>query len=243
MIRLLTLQEFPLLASLCAPTWTDCRLKAVAKAYGAGYDFIRFYANGDATILIGYEDGFTSVLLRGDDPSLAAEAAEFVSMLSREILSNRPLPLPGYYFEQGGVYSRPLFPPEPVNGVTEELSAAYPLLSQVFPDTVNKKNYEKWYADLSHRVRHGMSRVFTLPGAASATIYCVENGCLNVAQLGVLPEVRGQGWGRRMLAQLCAACPAADRLLLLSQDAKSDRFYEHLGFDRPEDWYYYTKDE
>lgn len=241
MIRLLSQADTPLLEGLCAESSNACRIKAIWRAYGMGCPFVRFFGNEDGSLLIGEEDGLAVLWCSSHEQVI--EAAEFLPLLTREVLSEMPLRLPGFLEEQGTIYERQPFDPLLLDGVKTDIGSAYPLLTEVFPGIVPEGNYEKWYADFSHRLRHGMSKVYTLPGVVTATAYCLENGRLMLSQLGVAEAERGKGWGKQMLAHICADNLPFSRLILHSQDKVSDGFYTHMGFEAVGKWYYYGREE
>ena len=84
-----------------------------------------------------------------------------------------------------------------------------------------------------------MSEICSLRGIATITLHYSEGGVLYPSHLATLPEFRGQGYARALIAHLAALHPQADRVTLLSQDADSDQFYEHLGFSQTGEYYYY----
>lgn len=241
MIRRLTQADARLLEILPPVTANACRIRAIHRAYGMGYEFVRFFGNEDGSILLEEEEGFAAVWC--GNPAGKEELEAFLPLLAKEVLSETELNLPGFTREEGNAYARSPFPPERLEGVKTDIATAYPLLCRVFEDAVPQGQYDKWYAGFSHRIRHGMSRVFTLPGIVTGTAYCIEEGRLMVSQLGVAQAWRGKGYGKKMLAHICGECAPIRELILHSRDSASDRFYEHLGFQKTGRWYYYASPE
>lgn len=238
MLRLLT--EPSRLAELPAQSWTARRIRALADAWGLDSGLARFYADEQGRAFLSFEQDLATLFL--PDGAFAPEAAEFLSVTAGEVLTDTPLELPGFSEKIGNCYTHSAFPAARMEGVTEGIQTAYELLSRVFPDSIHAGVYREWYADLSHRVRHGMSRVFTLPGICSGTLYCREGDTAQLCQIAVAPERRGEGWGRAMLSHLAAEAGEGMRLELQSRSPESDRFYGHLGFAPAGQWYFYQRE-
>lgn len=65
-----------------------------------------------------------------------------------------------------------------------------------------------------------------------------------IAQLGTLEHQRGKGYALKMIQHIVADCGEISEIsmvALLSQDSSSDSFYEKIGFELYEHWYYYTR--
>lgn len=91
--------------------------------------------------------------------------------------------------------------------------------------------FEPWYLDMSHRVRHGVSRLYGLDGAALAVQYNL-NGEALISQVATLPEKRGKGCARRLISAVCAELHESE-VFVLCEDRLLD-FYGKIGFV-PED--------
>ena len=216
--------------------WAAARIRASVQAYRESPALMRFYSNPSGGAQVALQDSFAVCCSAASADT--EELAQFLPYIAASVLSDRPLPLERFPLTRGRVYSSAVAPsllPE----TTSDLQAGYEVLSQVFPAAINAESYSKWYADLSHRIRHGMSEICSLRGIATVTLHYREGGILYLSHLATLPEFRGKGHARSLIAHLAALHPQADSVTLLSQDANSDRFYEHLGFSQTEEYYYY----
>ena len=218
-------------------SWTASRVSALARTYGADSPLARFYTDG-AGSFIGFEQDLATVYLA---PGVRVrEAEQLLEMTAGRVLSERPLQLAGFAAEEGVCFCHAGLSPARLSGVTGSIRDAYDLLHRAFPAEINANTYRTWYADLSHRVRHGMSLVATLPDICTGTLYCLQDGLALVEQLAVAPERRGEGFGRAMLRHLAAEAGGAV-LVVCSAGADSDRFYRKLGFSPAGRWYRYTR--
>lgn len=87
--------------------------------------------------------------------------------------------------------------------------------------------FEPWYLDMSHRVRHGISRFYGLFGSALAVQYAI-NGEALISQVASLPENRGKGCASRLLSAVCGELHDYDVYVLCEQELIG--FYQNNGF-------------
>jgi len=147
----------------------------------------------------------------------------------------------GYVEEIGNTYVCDEIKPTTLDHVSNELQDSYNVLHKIFDHSINSTTYQRWYTDMSHRIRHDMTKVYTHKGLCSATSYCNVEGQLLLVQVGTLSQARGQGLAKKLIHHVATDQQPIDRIVLLSQDETSDKFYEKIGFELLENWYYYTK--
>lgn len=212
------------------------RIKAIARAYGTKYSFVRFFADDNFDILICTQDNLA--VLHLTDESFAKIASDFLKISGNSILSDIELPLYNYHKEVGLTFISNDFKKEKLENVSNDISSGFNVLSQVFSDDVNSTNHSQWYTDLSHRIRHNMSKIYTYSGC-SATKYCLENKTLFLAQIATLPQSRKQGLATKIISHIAFENNEFDSIILLSRDKFSDNFYHNIGFTSSNKWYYY----
>ena len=239
MIRLLDQAELGHMEELRGRHFCECRIKAMAKAYGAGYEWVRFYADEQWSTLLCMERGSATLFCRESLPNPDTEG--LLMAAATEVLSEIPLVLPGFYEEKGLVFGKKFLSSVQLEGVSSRIADAYEILFRIFPNEVNQTCFPEWYADLSHRIRHGMSRIYTLPGKCTATLSCRENGALFLSQLGTLLGYRRQGLAAALIGHIAAESDCSGPVVLLSRDMESDEFYRHIGFLEMGNWYYYRR--
>lgn len=220
------------------------RIKAILKAYGTGYNFVSFYANEDFSVLICLQDSLAVLHMEnGDDKVALIDVVEFLPMVAKTILCEVSLPMDslikhGFETEQGSLFRLDKYEHMTLPEVSGDIQAAFDISSAVFNE-VNEEDFNSWYTDLSHRIRHGMSAVFTLKGICTATSFLCEEDIMLLAQLATLPAMRGRGYARKILFHTATAVKAKS-ILLLSQNKESDSFYIKLGFQKTGEWYLYS---
>jgi len=106
-----------------------------------------------------------------------------------------------------------------------------PLLDNVYSvlKTSFEIEYEPWYLDMSHRIRHGIARFYKLNGSVLAVQHNI-NGEALLSQIATIPEKRGQGNARRLISAVCAEL-SDSKVYVICEDELLD-FYRKSGFVR-----------
>lgn len=198
------------------------KIKALAACYGTKYDFCRFY-KADNSILCGLNDSY---ILYGCNASEEL-AAFFTSFGFSEIFCS---------YSVGNQLSKPVdchsnsvnlmrFDGMGVPQDTEHntsLGELYEILKTGFDI-----EFEPWYLDISHRVRHGVAQTRRL-GDSALIIQHNINGAALLSQIATLPESRGKGNAARLISAVCAEL-SPSKTYIICEDKLLD-FYKHIGF-------------
>ena len=93
-------------------------------------------------------------------------------------------------------------------------------------------DFDTWYTDTSHNVRHGISRIYSLKRRACAVRMFSSNGISFLSYVCTLPSERGRGLASSLLryASFCEALSGCDTYLIC--DSSLAGFYEKAGFRR-----------
>lgn len=89
--------------------------------------------------------------------------------------------------------------------------------------------FEPWYLDMSHRIRHGVSSFRMLEGSVLAVQHNL-NGEALLSQIATLPEARRHGNASRLILSVCAELAGSAVYLVCGDELKG--FYERIGFRR-----------
>lgn len=216
------------------------RILSYLNAYGTGYDFCRFYVCGENGIMLLIN---STLLLEGEGFD-SSELKEFIKM-------NQPFRIEGNQKAIEGLYgmedyhrlhrtSFKLCADE--NTVIDEkdinfepvLDDVYGILSEGFP---NLLDYPIWLADTSHRIRHGISRVFTYKNSTTASIVYDIDDCVLVGQVATKISSRGSGYARAFLKWLAAYLAKQNKTAFLNALDTRESFYREIGFEFYSDEY------
>ena len=216
------------------------RILSLLKSYGCKYQFATFYKqviDGKITAVLSKLDGdFTLALDCGFDNE---ELVHFfcVSGYNSILCSDDFLLSPR--FEEGVVMSCTA-KREPVllNAVVDE----YPKLMDLFNFVdYEEQDFKAWYVDISHRVRHGTAKAYTL----NVDGYTVSSGILSsiIDDYSILTavrtdkEFRRMGYASALVSYIC--CDVKGIVYLMCDSESNESFYAKLGFETKEKWRIY----
>jgi len=116
-----------------------------------------------------------------------------------------------------------------------EYKDVYGILEKNSGSWINLPCYEDWYADMNHKVRHGictMAAVYSQKTAVSCGII-VANSTNDavVGGIGTLSDYRGKGYAGSVVSTLVSYVIKMEKQPYLFRDkGKNQAFYENLGF-------------
>ncbi|MGI6264131.1 MAG: GNAT family N-acetyltransferase [Acutalibacteraceae bacterium] len=127
---------------------------------------------------------------------------------------------------------------DPPQTDTPSLTATFDLLKAVFDDL---PQWDDWYVDMSHRLRHGCGRIAGITGedgllaVAMTTAEC-ESAAL-IGGVATRPDQRGRGYARRCVSALAAALQQEGKAVWLSpKNDYAKALYRHWGFVPVGEW-------
>lgn len=202
------------------------KINALFEAYGTKYDFCRFYRQGSC--VISSLDG--SFVIFDDGTADSEELADFFRMNGyAEIFCSEALGS-----EIAEKLSSPCISVNLMRFACSEsvavalntspaLSDVYSIISEGFDI-----EFEPWYLDMSHRIRHGISRCCALEDKAALVIQHDINGEALISQVSCRKAFRGQGIAAKLMKAVSALLYPSDVFVLCENDLIP--FYEKCGF-------------
>ncbi len=245
MIKLIT-TESEIDSDLLIRTLSGKKMLAYLKAYGAGYDFCRFYKISEKNGT-GYMFMINSTLIICGDGCLNAteELKIFVLMnlpfriegdqkILNGLLSSRSETAVSEHYQSLNRTVFELVPDQNTENFAEEyvnfnpdLREVYRILSEGFP---NIADFSLWYTDTSHRCRHGISRVLTYRDCTTASFVFDIDNCVLIGQVATALKARGSGYAREFLKWLAHFLNNLNkRAFLFALDVRVS-FYREIGF-------------
>lgn len=213
---------------LVTKSYYGYKILAAYRAYGAEYDFCKFYSCGKGIIHI-YN---SSMVIDGKCD--VSELKTFVKMLKPitiEMSSDLALQFKDGY-EQ---HHRTLFGLKSYNVDVDDSSVkvnscaaeCHKILVESFE---NMGSYENWYVDINHRVRHKVANLY-LFDSTTATQQFNINGFVFLSHIATAKAARGKGTARRLLYYLAKKYEAENcKAYLWALDHRKS-FYESIGFE------------
>lgn len=205
------------------------KIRALLLAYGTKYDFCRFYVSKN-TVFCEMDGSFVLCETRKPKDSYAEELAGFLELggfadifCSAELGEQLSVRLSGIF--RLVRLMRFCGKPSECADVdkTPPLEEVYQVLSTAFDI-----EHDAWYADMSHRIRHGVARARLLDGSALIVQHEI-NGEALLSQIATIPEKRGRGNAARLIRSVCAELSESAVYVVCEEDLIS--FYQSVGFE------------
>lgn len=237
MIRLVERdREKQRLLALCEKTPFGCKIASIATVYGFDKSFACFWLDTEEDVVYCLVDGamlLSGTVLRGD----AARA--FLQMAgTREVLcAVRNAEAMGLVpTETGDVLKRVIQPGEPPSPPPPvSIRQIYTLLEE----NGMVEEFEPFYLDLSHKLRHQGALALTVPGekglkACGVVSSISESGAI-LSALAVSADSRRQGIGSQLVRRIERYFPGKT-LYVFREQNKNKEFYKALGYTKVDTW-------
>ena len=212
------LSDLPIIGAECQ------KIRALANAYGTRYDFCRFYRH-DGGFMAALDGSFVISSGERTDPT---ELSEFLKMhgysdifcsegLAKALCDSAAGTYSAVYrMDHNGCHGSGILPQErSPSEVWDIIGSRFDIL------------FEPWYLDMSHRVRHGISRCFRNEDSALVVQHEI-NGEALISQVCTRSGCEGRGSASDLLRQVCGGLNAKAYVLCESQLCG---FYRKCGFD------------
>ena len=239
MIRLLTATDsLPPLP----PSEAAVKIGGWWTAYGADRPFVRFWQTEEGGVLACMGDTALAAIPDAD----YEEAALFLSMQPdlRQLRSD-PAFVEAFSLYRSGEITRGTVMEwtgeRPVIESVETPSSqtVYDLLTLVFGEAL--PNFEDWYVDMSHRLRHGCGRMagITVDGSLAAIAMTTAESETDglIGGVATHPDHRGKGYAHRCVMALVAGLQEDGKRVWLSpKNEYAHALYTHWGFTPSGEW-------
>lgn len=217
------------------------RILSLLNAYGCKYPFVRFYRqineNKNITAIISYLDHDATISFSSE--ANLNELSEFIRVIGfSTVLCDERLSISADY--ESGVVMK--------SNKSIEVSMSYITIDEYPPlfDLYNfidygESNFEAWYVDINHRIRHNTAKAVTLnvndeiiSSAIFSSIY--ENNAV-LTGVQTKPEFRKMGYGSALVSSMC--CDFGGTVYLMRENGRNESFYKKLGFENIGKWRMY----
>lgn len=214
------------------------RILSLLNAYGTGYDFAKFFIqtnnDGEATSIISALDGDYTLSHKENYDS--QELTEFFSALGyASVISDDGYKL-NDSFTEGDIME---------TASKKELHISYaeidefPKLMDIFNlDDYNDTDFENWYVDASHRIRHNCAKATALRVngeiVSSAILSSIYKDDAILTAVRTAPEFRGLGYGSTLVSEMI--CDVKGKVYLMREAGRNEHFYKRLGFINNGKW-------
>jgi hypothetical protein len=191
------------------------KIKAYYDAYGNRYDFCRLYEYDSGYALI-----FNANMVISGDAS--EELTDFIAMTAPHTVESPFCIKLNGYGEENVTRFTGRFDDLSANGCKTELCADD--IRQIFTQSFEDTDFISFYSDLSHRVRHGVSKAF-LYNSSFAVCDFTAGGTKYLSCLCTLPGKRRNGDMKRLLSCISRG----DEISVTARENTAD-IYRNMGF-------------
>lgn len=226
----------------CRKSAFGCKIASIATAYGFDKKFSCFWMEGHASAAYCLVD---DVMILAGMPKNAEETKSFLHMVgAREImcalrnaeLLELPAKLEGDILQKQAEGGKEAGLQLPERESTEiNIREVYFLLEACEMET----DFEAFYLDLSHRLRHGAAMVFTEYReemlAGCVVVSSVTESSAIVSAVAVKEAFRLQGIGADLMRQAEHAL-TGKTLYVFKEKGRHEEFYQALGYHRTDAW-------
>lgn len=203
------------------------KIRALLRAYGTKYDFCRFFVS-DEFILCEMNGSFVVCELGKADT--VDELSDFFNFGGfSEIFCSTELGrrLQEHLYCIAKTVNLMRFREVAIGCAELEKS---PSLGDVYGilKTAFEIDYEAWYADMSHRIRHNVAAARKL-GDSALIIQHNLNGEALLSQIATMPGFRNRGNASRLISAVCAELFPSEIFVICEDDLTG--FYRRIGFE------------
>ena len=210
-----------------------CRIFSQLLAYGTGERFLEHWVqleDNEPRAVISRIDGNITIFCESADDELL----EFIEAVGyNTVFADKEL-FPQYW--SGEVLMK--FVRKPETEISDNIDfnptirEIYSVLERCQGEGFEVPNFDNFYPDMSHRVRHNLSRIlaYRLDGQAIACcMTSAETGnCAIISGVACLSEYRGKGYASKLVAKIAEALGKRDIFVFCREELVG--FYSRLGF-------------
>jgi ribosomal protein S18 acetylase RimI-like enzyme len=214
----------------CRPNAAGTRLLSQLGAYGTEYDFARFWLQSDGNRIIALMsrlDGAATVWDTGGADY--DEIISFFRAVGCNSLMTENVGLPLTAVESGSVMRFCGFPRKTGAGVNDNprLQGVYDIMSTSF----DVPPFDCWYADMSHRVRHGYAKCYTNGDFSAAAASFADKSAL-IYGVCTVPDMRGRRFASGLVNHITAELSNAGKgdIFIMINRPELREFYVKLNF-------------
>lgn len=217
------------------------RILSLLGAYGCKYPFARFYRqindNGRITAILSVLD--KDITVSFDEAADLDELAKFALAIGYDSVLCAELPIKSAFYESGAIMlSEKTVEISNNSGEIDEFPNLFDLYNFI---GYGANNFDAWYVDINHRIRHGFAKAFTLSMngefASSAIFSAIHNKNAILTAVRTRPELRGRGYASALISSICSNFGGT--VYLMREDGKNEKFYKKLGFINAGTWRIY----
>lgn len=228
------------------------RIKSLVDAYGFNCNFfnvwLQYSDNKEVISVVSRLEG--AVILYNTDKSNFNEIKDFLDVIgySSLLADNRYTAcFDSITFKTGSIMKLK----KSINSISEyidksvSLRQVYSIMEKCKSDTFSVPQFEPFYLDMSHRIRHNTARCYAITEnskyIACAMTTAETKKSAVVGGVAVLPEYRQKGYGKIIMKSLCFDLQSSSKEVYIYRNINENKeFYSYLGFEQWGEWAEYS---
>lgn len=214
--RITEKEELEKALSAYSPDIFTGKIKALCEAYGFSYPFLKFFRSEKAVIAFYY----ASAVICGEADDEISQFC-YISGITDLLISHGGSPDSILYILQyaGGGSCADLKTDAPYEKVYDILKDGFQI------------DFDSWYTDTCHNVRHGISEIYTLEDIATAAKMFSIDGIALISLVAVKKEHRNGNYGRRIVEAAAERLSPENRVFVICEEELVP-FYKKCGFEK-----------
>lgn len=215
------------------------RILSLLNAYGTSYDFASFYKqifNGKITAVISKLDYDLTIWKSDADED---ELAQFIDTIGYSSCLCSDLKNYSRHYNEGVIMKTQKKAELPIQYAEID---EYPKLMDLFNiEDYNVSQFESWYVDVSHRIRHNCAKAYSLNVneeiVSSAIFSSIYNNDAILTSVKTVPQFRRRGYASMLVSHMIG--DIMGNVYLMRETDKNEEFYKKLGFENIGIWRMY----
>ncbi len=218
------------------------RILSLLNAYGCKYPFARFYRQvnniGNITAILSVLDKDLTLSFDSKNAD-KEELIEFISVIGfATLLCDYSLHIDAPY-DEGAVMKS--YKKTELACEYNEVNRYHNLLDLYEFIGYEENNFESWYVDINHRIRHNSAKAVTIEIdkqiVSSAILSSIYKNDAIITGVRTDPNFRKKGYGSALVSSLCT--DNIGDIYLMREKDKNESFYKKLGFKNIGKWRIY----
>lgn len=210
-----------------------CRIFSQLLAYGTGERFLEHWVqleDNKPRAVISRMDGNITIFCE----NVNDELLEFIEAVGYNTVFADKEFFPQYW--SGEVLMK--FVRKPETEISDNIDfnptirEIYSVLERCRGEGFEIPDFDSFYPDMSHRVRHNLSRILAYRLDGQAIACCMTsaetNNCAIISGVACLPEYRGKGYASKLVAKIAESLGNRDIFVFCREELVG--FYSRLGF-------------
>ncbi len=218
-----------------AKGYHGAKQRAYLKAYGKNYDFCRFFTMyNDKNDIIGsilvFNSAMTIAFCDSDKIEYDIDEIKELIELYRPASIETPLYITANNYVTHKIDSF-RYIKKAVDIEKLSINPSPYTLKEIVAESFEGVDASLWYTDVSHRIRHGVSAVFSYKRSV-AVVDFVHNGVAYISSFCTKQSDRGQGSAEKLLMMMSKYYSSKNIVCGLFADDDSRGYYKHLGLEK-----------